>query len=546
METTRLNGRAYARLLAGGAEMLRSNRTVVNDLNVFPVPDGDTGDNMYMTINAGVTSLSDYPTLSEVADAAAHGMLLGARGNSGVILSRIFSGIAKGLNGLTEAGPNELAQAMLCGITESYNAVANPVDGTILSVYRDGVKAASAKQLDNPSFEFFFDNLIAEFEASLQRTPELLPVLKDAGVIDSGGAGLVYIANGMRDALLGREFSAAPAEEQKDSAPALDFSSFTENSILEFGYCTEFLLRLQNSKVNVETFNEKTMIEHLKAVGDSVVAFRDGSIIKVHVHTMKPGEILNYCQQFGEFLTLKVENMMLQHNNSALKNTYTPPKRKTRYGLVAVAAGDGLKTFFKELGADEIVDGGQSMNPSTEDFINAFRKMNAENIFVLPNNKNVIMSATQAAELYTEANVIIIPSKNIGEGYVAASCFDSSAAKVSDITEAASEAMSGVTTAMISKASRDVDSVSAKAGDYIGFAGSTIYSGAPDRKAALSALLDEINAGSKDVVLLAHGSDVSDSEAAEMLDLLSSKYPMTEFIPLNGGQPVYDYIIILQ
>lgn len=546
METTKINGRTYANLLAGGAEMLRSNRTVVNDLNVFPVPDGDTGDNMYMTINAGVTSLADYPTLSEVADAAAHGMLLGARGNSGVILSRIFSGIAKGLNGLTEAGPNELAQAMLCGITESYNAVANPVDGTILSVYRDGVKAACAKQNDNPSFEFFFDNLINEFEASLQRTPELLPVLKDAGVIDSGGAGLLYIANGMRDALLGREFTVENTSSAEQAAPAPDLSSFTENSVLEFGYCTEFLLRLQNSKVNVASFSEKTMIDHLKAVGDSVVAFRDGSVIKVHVHTMKPGEIINYCQQFGEFLTLKVENMMLQHNSSTLKNTYTPPKRKTRYGLVAVAAGDGLKKFFKDLGADEIVDGGQSMNPSTEDFINAFRKICAENIFVLPNNKNVIMSASQAAELYTEANVIIIPSKNIGEGYIAASCFDSSAEKASDITDSATAAMECVTTAMISKASRAVDSVSAKPGDYIGFVGSSIYSGSSSRKAALENLLEQIDAGSKDVILLAHGSDVPEDEAAEMLTCLSTKYPMTEFIPLNGGQPVYDYIIVLQ
>ena len=546
METTKINGRAYAKLLAGGAETLRTNRTVVNDLNVFPVPDGDTGDNMYMTINAGVTSLADYPTLSEVADAAAHGMLLGARGNSGVILSRIFSGIAKGLNGLTEAGPSELAQAMLCGITESYNAVANPVDGTILSVYRDGVKAASAKQQSNPSFEFFFDNLIDEFEASLQRTPELLPVLKDAGVIDSGGAGLLYIANGMRDALLGKEFTvSAPVSSEKE-APVVDFSSFTESSILEFGYCTEFLLRLQSSKVNVENFNEKTLIEHLKAVGDSVVAFRDGSIIKVHVHTMKPGEILNYCQQFGEFLTLKVENMMLQHNNSNLKNTYNPPRRKTRYGLVAVAAGDGLKRFFKDLGADEIVDGGQSMNPSTEDFIKAFRKISAETIFVLPNNKNVIMSATQAAELYTEANVVIIPSKNIGEGYIAASCYDSSAAKASDITAAAAEAMSSVTTCMVSKASRDVASVSAKAGDYIGFVGRKIYSGSEDRKEALRCLLEKVNAGSKDVIVLAHGASVPDSEATEMLKLFSAKYPMSEFIPLKGGQPVYDYIIILQ
>ncbi|MBO4467358.1 MAG: DAK2 domain-containing protein, partial [Bacteroidales bacterium] len=342
-----LTANLYLKLIRGGAASLASRRQEINDLNVFPIPDGDTGDNMFMTIDAGASVDPSFAgphssssglsrgSLAQASDAVSHAMLLGARGNSGVILSRIFAGLAKGFAGLEEADMAAFDAAMACAVDEAYHAVSQPVEGTILTVLREGVDAARGSK----TIEEFFDLWIAGMDLSLQHTPELLDVLKKAGVVDSGGAGLLCIAEGMRDALHGR-FDDASSQSSfagltGESKPQkVDFSAFTEDSVLEFGYCTEFLLRLQRSKVDLDTFDETVIKSWLESIGDSLVFFREGTIIKVHVHTKDPGAVLTRCREWGEFLTIKVENMTLQHHENHMDQRFKRARKPM--GLVTV------------------------------------------------------------------------------------------------------------------------------------------------------------------------------------------------------------------
>ncbi|MBQ7715827.1 MAG: DAK2 domain-containing protein, partial [Clostridia bacterium] len=520
-----------------------------NDLNVFPIPDGDTGDNMYMTIDSGATEIYavSFSDIGSAAERAAKGMLLGARGNSGVILSRIFAGIAYGLKDLDKADIAAFSAALGRGVEESYNAVSQPVEGTILTVFKDAVRFAGERITSETTVLGYFNDLIEEMQRSIDRTPELLAVLKESGVVDSGGVGLFYIAEGMKDALSGNAETNDAQAVQK--AKAADVSLFTEESVLEFGYCTEFLLRLQRAKTDIESFDLAALIDYLNANGDSVVAFKDGSIVKVHVHTFRPGEILNHCQQYGEFLTLKIENMTLQHSGHKTENSFsaqTKPHKK--YGIVSVAAGKGIKDIFYSLGCDFVVDGGQSMNPSAEDFINAFRSINADNILVFPNNGNVLLTARQASELYDGANIYVIPSKTIAEGYAAISMLDTSSDDIDEITGSLCEVISGVVTGFVSTASRDTqkDGMDIVKGDYIGFSDDVIYSDSKDKNTAAEMLTDKLGSEKYDVMLLLCGESATEEESDALYKKLKDKYKRTEIIMLDGGQPIYDYIIVLE
>ena len=540
-----IDGSMYLNMLRGGAQSLNANRVAVNDLNVFPIPDGDTGDNMYMTINSGAAKAVEEPSIGKVAVSAAKEMLLGARGNSGVILSRIFSGIAKGLEGADNADTVRFIRALRAGVEEAYGAVAVPVEGTILTVFREAVEKAEEKGAS--SFDELFDILLPELGASLERTPELLDVLNEAGVVDSGGAGFVYIAEGMKAALSGIAFDTV--QGGVGSQKSVDLNEFTEDSVLEYGYCTEFLLRLQRAKIDIDSFDLDGFIDWLNSVGDSVVAFREGSIVKAHVHTMRPGDILNHCQQFGEFLTTKIENMTLQHNgahnNAGYKLKNSKPKKP--YGIVTVAAGRGLQDIFRSLGCDVVVDGGQSMNPSAEDFIRAFEQVGAQTIYVFPNNSNIVLTAKQAAEIYNEADVRIIKTKTIGEGYSAISMFDITAGDTDAVSDYLQEVVDGTVTGMVSVASRDtqLNRLNILKGDYIGFVGDDIYVDEHSPEEALVALADELSASDYDILLILAGSDVDDEKAAAMCKELEAKYRRTEIIMMDGGQPIYDYIAIL-
>ena len=545
MSMTQLNGMMYARMLQSGADHLSCYRKAVNDLNVFPIPDGDTGDNMLATIYGGADAVDGEDTdLCDITDKSAHGMLLGARGNSGVILSRIFSGINKGFRGVREASVRELSKAFACGVDEAYRAVPEPVEGTILTVYGDGVRYANAHIDSETSVESYFKNMVEEMQQSLERTPELLPVLKEAGVVDSGGAGLLYIIEGMRRALVGESVEKADAHVQ---AAKTDLSLFDENSELTFGYCTEFLLRLQTAKGDPEAFDLDGFVDYLNSVGNSVVAFREGTILKVHVHTMRPGDILNRCQRYGEFLTLKVENMSLQHNETSLSTAAAKiPKARKKIGFVTVASGDGLKELFSSLGADAVIDGGQSMNPSTSDFLDAFDRTNAETIFVFPNNSNIRMTAEQARDLYPSADVRVLNARTVGEGYAAMSMMDADGASPDEIEKDLTDVIQSVTTGFVSRASRNAEKngVHVVEGDYIGFIGDTIYINDGNVNDTALALAGAMHAENCGVLLMLVGRDVSNAQADELFTMLTKTYPRTEVIRIDGGQPIHDYILV--
>ena len=542
-KTNELDSLTFAAMLRQGAVSLGKDKKVVNDLNVFPIPDGDTGDNMQMTLKAGCTAIeNNLGTLSEMTSAASSGMLLGARGNSGVILSRIFAGLAKGLQGVIEADTKTFANAMQSAVDEAYKSVPVPVEGTIITVLREGVADADS----STDLNHYFDTLLAAMQVSLDHTPELLQVLKEAGVVDSGGAGLLSIFRGMNDALNGI-ISNEELPATTTATPTVELDKFTENSTLEFGYCTEFLLRLMRSKVDLDNFDEKVIIDYLNQVGESVVAFREGTIVKVHVHTFTPGVILNEMQKYGEFLTLKIENMALQHHQSTNQDNASfklPPKP---YGIVTVASGEGLINAFREFGADEVIAGGQTMNPSTQDFLDAFGRINAQHILVFPNNKNIKMAADQAAELYKDADIHVLPSTTIGEGYYGIGFIDRDNLNVEEVIASVTEIMQSVTTGMVSTAIRDAegDQVSIHKGDFVGYSGKQLLSDSPDRETATKDLIERLGAGSRDVMLVFYGEQVPQDEAERLIADLQTRYKNLEIMLNNGAQPVYDYIFVL-
>ena len=559
MEIAAIDGFSFLKMVRQGAVRLNENRKTVNDLNVFPIPDGDTGDNMYMTLSAGRDNGNSRVTahLGATAKAISEGMLLGARGNSGVILSRIFAGIAKGLSDKASADVPAFAEAMRCGVESAYGAVSVPVEGTILTVLKEAVAAAGSET--QKGFQPYFSLLVAEMERSLDRTPELLPVLKEAGVVDSGGAGLLCIACGMLDALEGKgDESSEDLQPAASGHAAPNLSLFTEDSQLEFGYCTEFLLRLQRAKVgDPDAFDETQIREWLNAVGESVVCFKEGSIVKVHVHTMDPGSILSRCREWGEFLTVKVENMTLQHQETTIQNHFsTAPKEeekplikthRKRYGVVTVASGEGLVRTFREAGADVVIEGGQTMNPSAQSFVDAFREIGAEVIFVFPNNSNIILTARQAASLYSDSRVIVVPSKDVGAGYVAIASLDRSCKDADELAAAAEETITSVQTGLVTTATRDtvLDGVEIHGGDWLGITRGAIVADHPERSALTLELASKMDFASHEVALLFFGEGVPEAEAQALLAQLQAEYPRTELMLTDGGQPVYAYMIVL-
>ena len=540
-----LDGILFARMINFGAANLRSHVKEINDLNVFPIPDGDTGDNMLLTIMGGVYKDLDCEVLCEVAGRVSGGMLMSARGNSGVILSQFFEGIKNGFSGLHTANVREIGEAFRQGVKQAYGSVMTPTEGTILTVVREATEYACGQNTDTA--EAFLDAFIKEAKASLKRTPELLPVLKKAGVVDSGAAGLIYILDGMMKAALGEDVSelTAAAEQTEE----LDLDSFDEDSVLEFGYCTELLIRLQNAKTDISGFDVKVITDYLMTIGDSIVTVRNGSIVKLHVHTMTPHKVLGFCQRYGEFLKVKIENMSLQHNNTVPEKKGTAPaKERKKYGVVAVASGGGLKQTFREIGADVIVDGGQSMNPSAEDFIAAFDEVNADAIFVFPNNGNIVLTAQQAARLYKSSDVHVIESTTIGAGYAALSMLDTGSDDVDAIVDDLNIAMEGVVTAEISHCVRDavIDGKEIHSGDYIGFVGKDVLAVSENRLTAVCESIDELNLSKFDFCILIRGNDATDREADQIKEYIETRYKNKEYYIINGGQDIYDYIIIAE
>ncbi len=623
MSTQTVDAQLYKKMIVAGAANLKNHAREINDLNVFPIPDGDTGDNMLLTVMGGADAFTkDHKdsnsdlSLGDTANLIANGMLFSARGNSGVILSQFFAGFAKGLEGFNTADVNTLKKAVTIGVDYAYDAVFTPVEGTILTVIKDADKHINSKNIN--SVEEFFNEFLNEANRSLKNTPELLPVLKKAGVVDSGGAGLIEIISGMKNALINENLfeennpsyktynykneNANISENKKETHEnsntevsaknqTLNFNAFDENSVLTYGYCTELLLRLQNSKTNVETFDVNTILNFLKTVGDSVVAFKSGSIVKIHVHTFTPHKVLAFCQQYGEFLTVKIENMSLQHNsinsknensdknssedlnesknikeakaesnteNNKETNILTSPDKKAEekkdFGFIAVASGNGIKNMFETLGADYIVNGGQSMNPSAEDFLAAFKSVNAKNIFVLPNNGNIILTANQAAKIYkaekenTEKEIYVLNSKTLGEGHAALTMIDTENKTPSEVYNELENAMRDVITAGVSTCSRDVksDNFLLYKGEYIGFVNDDILSADSSRKTAAVNLLNAVDFTGKEILIVICGKESNQSETDEIVKSFKETHKMCEVYTVNGEQSIYDYLFIIE
>lgn len=543
MCTIELNGNSWLKAVRCGTSRLRADKEEINNLNVFPIPDGDTGDNMLMTIEAGCSACPDSSSISETASAMSRGALLGARGNSGVILSRIFSGLSKGLVNNVSCNVKVFSEAMESAVKEAYSSVSKPVEGTILTVLKDGVRVAANSGAEN--FEDYFTSLTKEMADSLERTPDLLAVLKEAGVVDSGGAGLLCIMEGIASSIKGESDAGEtfPQEDETKRNSTVNLDAFSPESELKFGYCTEFLLRLQTSKVKLDNFDESVIRDYLESVGESVVCFREGSIVKVHVHSFKPGDILNHCQQWGEYLTMKIENMALQHNEKVNKKI----SRRIPLAVISVAAGEGMASLFKEAGADAIIKGGQTMNPPVQSFLDAFEKVNADHILVFPNNSNIILTAKQAADIYGKSDVRVINCKNQGAAYVAMAAIDRSVKDVEEILSGIGQVCDSVDCGMISRAIRStiIQGKEIYEGDWLGISGGEIACGSSDRQEAAMELCGALGMEDRDVAIIFHGEDVAEEEAESLVQKIESKYPYTEIILKNGGQPVYDYIITL-
>ena len=542
-----LDGQTFKTLVTNGCQSLINDIDRINALNVFPVPDGDTGTNMRMTIEGGVKAIAalDTNSISEMSKKLSRAMTMSARGNSGVILSQFFKGLSLGLENKDTVNAQELALAFDCGVKQAYKVVQKPTEGTMLTVMREATEVSNANAASFETIEDFFACFIKEAHASLDRTPELLPVLKEAGVIDSGGAGYNRIIEGMISALDGNILVQQEKYEQEAKA---SMGHFDADSVLEFGYCTEFILQLQNSKVNVETFDISIIVNFLETLGDSIVAFKDEDIVKVHVHTFTPGKVIDFCQQFGEYVTFKMENMSVQH--SELSETHEDSKREhKKFAVVAVSSGEGISKAFTTMGCDEIVSGGQTMNPSSEDFINAFKKLDAENIIVFPNNGNIIMAARQAAENYDDAKVVVIPTKSIAECYSALTMLDFSSDDLDTIVDEFQSTIDNVTAASVTYSIRDsfIDEVEIKKDDYMAIIGKKIVAANQSKIEVVKELFAKVeDIRWKEVVTLIYGIDVTEEEKQEVVEYLNATYPDLEIGELDGKQDIYSFIISIE
>ncbi|MGG0874698.1 DAK2 domain-containing protein [Bacillus inaquosorum] len=550
MSIRTLDGRTFAEMILAGAQNLSQNASAVDALNVFPVPDGDTGTNMNLSMTSGAREVEQMDTddIGKMGSALSKGLLMGARGNSGVILSQLFRGFSKSIETKKEINALEFAQALQAGVDMAYKAVMKPVEGTILTVAKDAAKKAVALAEKETDITALMTAVTGEAEASLNRTPELLPVLKEVGVVDSGGKGLLCVYEGFLASLKGE------IVPQKAVLPSLDdmvsaehhksAQSMMNTEDIEFGFCTEVMVRLDQTK---REFDEGTFRQDLSQFGDSLLVIADESLAKVHIHAEEPGNVLNYAQHYGELIKIKIENMREQHT-SIISQESKPaenekPPAKQPYGIVTVAMGEGISDLFKSIGASVVIEGGQTMNPSTEDIVEAVKSVNAETVFILPNNSNIIMAANQAASVMGE-QVFVIPAKTVPQGMSALLAFNpdqEAEANEANMLSAIQQVKSGQVTYSV----RDthIDGKDIKKGDFMGILNGTIIGTAEDQLSAAKMLLSEMIGEDDEIVTILYGEDASQEEAEELEAFLSEKYEEIEVEIHNGKQPLYSYIV---
>ena len=535
-----INGNDFRRLMISAAASIEINKQKLNELNVFPVPDGDTGTNMSMTINTAANDLrkAEDPALEQASAIAASAMLRGARGNSGVILSLLLRGISRKLKGAETCNGVLWAQALQEGVDAAYKAVMKPAEGTILTVARLAAAKALEAANENNYFEFVHEAAIEEAKIALANTVNQNPVLKKAGVVDAGGKGWLVALEAMLCALRGEDI-VAPEGGTQDTAEEATFSDFNTEDIT-FTYCTEFIISREND------MDPEKLREFLSSLGDSLVLVDDEEIIKVHVHTNDPGKALHEAMDYGSFVTVKIENMRLQHTEKVMNEQEIAPKiaePEKALGVVAVCAGDGLASVFQDLGVDGIISGGQTMNPSTQDILEVVNKVPAETVFVLPNNKNIIMAAQQVDAL-TPKNVIVISSKTVPQGITAMLNFNPDG-EVQENVDAMTESLDTVDTMQITYAARnsDFDGHDIHEGDYLAMYGGALFGTGRDIKALLKALAEKVRKSGKEYITIYYGEDITEKQAQKAADLFADICPDADVNLLRGGQPVYYYLI---
>ncbi|KRN50593.1 DAK2 domain protein [Kandleria vitulina DSM 20405] len=538
-----IDGKMFRQMIVTGATVLHNNHPEIDALNVFPVPDGDTGTNMSLTFTSGATEVERLQSerVDEIAKTLSKGLLMGARGNSGVILSQIFRGVSKSLKGKETANANDLADAFMQGSKVAYKAVMKPTEGTILTVIRESAEAAKAYVTEDMEIEDYFSYFVKAANESLDRTPELLPVLKEVGVVDSGGAGLLLVLTGFMSALAGEEIERVDInEEEVKNQQALERAE-KAGIKANFGYRTEFMLDIAEGKESA--FNAENFQNELERIpGERITIVQDGNIVRAKLYTKKPGNALNIAQRFGEFLTVDIEN---PNAKDVEKKEIVEEVPEKDIAVISVAAGSGIKATFEELHCDHVVSGGQTMNPATEDLVKAIRGVHAKHVIVLPNNSNIVMTAQQAATvLEDEIDVIVIPTKTIPQGLSACIMFNPEASLEDNVSEM-KDAMENVKTGQVTFAVRDtnIDGVEVTANQYMALCNKTITACVPEKMDALKKSLEGLVDDDSEIITLICGEDVTDEEKEEAQAYIEETYEDAELEMIDGLQPVYSFII---
>ena len=540
----------FVKMIQMGATNLRNHRDAINKLNVFPVPDGDTGTNMNLSMTSAVKEVNKLTTddLSTILNAFMRGLLMGARGNSGVLLSQLFRGFSQFLMDKEEINPIYFAQALDAGVKTAYEAVTNPVEGTILTVAKDVARVARDHAETCEDMVTFMEDIVTEARLSLDRTPDLLPILQEVGVVDSGGKGLVVILEGFLAALKGEELEDVQADytlnEVVEKKHDETVQSYIDKESIEFGYCTEFFIEFDSKKLETNKFQEEQFRNELSEYGDSLLVAADDQFVKIHIHTEYPGKVMTMAQRYGELVNIDIENMRKQYDDIVEQNSEQEEEKK--YGIIVVAQGSGLKDMFLSIGATKIVEGGQTMNPSIEDILSAIEKENAEHIFVLPNNSNIVLAAEQAVEL-TDKNVTVIPSKTIPQGISALFSFDIDLSKEENEANM-TDALEDVKTGLVTYATRDtvINDIEIKEGSFIGMNDGTIKVTESNKLATIESLFEHIVDEEDEIVTIFYGEDVTEEEVSALQQYVEEHLEDVEFEFHFGNQPIYSFIVMVE
>ncbi|TFJ94610.1 DAK2 domain-containing protein [Lentibacillus salicampi] len=547
-----LNGATFTQMVLAGAHHLKNNAEKIDTLNVFPVPDGDTGTNMNLSITSGADEVKKLNSgnISEVATAFSKGLLMGARGNSGVILSQLFRGFAKGIDQKQSLSAEDFANAFDNGVNTAYKAVMKPVEGTILTVAKDAAETAVIESETEKDVTALMEKIVKEAKASLKRTPELLPVLKEVGVVDSGGQGLVTIYEGFLAALKGEEVPEPDTDDiEMDAMVNAEHhkiaQDFMDTSEIEYGYCTEFMVRFESDKLKKHPFDEEAFRQELSEHGDSLLVVADDELVKVHVHAEYPGEVMTLGQRFGALTNMKIENMRDQHTAIVGENR-TIPQEKTDYAIVTVGMGSGVKELFQSLGAAVVIEGGQTMNPSTQDITGAIQEANANNVLILPNNKNIVMAAEQAAKM-AEVNAAVVPTKTIPQGISAMLAFHPEAA-IDENRQSMEAAGKEVKTGQVTYAIRDttIDGMTIEKDHFMGLADGSIKASNQDKLETVKSLLAEMITDDDEILTILQGEDASDEDVNIIEQYVDETYEDIEVEVHKGNQPIYAFIFSVE